>query len=148
MDNKKATFYIATSYEQKERANKLARALMDRYPFMWPSFPWWMYSAEEDKHDKHMGAVGELEIIGAAEADNFIWLYPARKGAWCELGAACYRRVVHKNNKIVMVIPESAASEYLPPFAYQHGVTRFIVPDHILDSPIELAELLWSMCVS
>lgn len=123
------TFYIATSYLEKSKALSLALSLMDYAPNLWPSYPWWMFAAEEDQHPKHLGAVGELEIKHAAESDIFIWLHPARKGAWCELGAACYRNIKSGGNQILFVLPKSLATEYLPPFCYQPGVTIVMVPD-------------------
>jgi hypothetical protein len=138
----KTTFYIATSYLQKDKANSLAKLIMNQNNALWPSFPWWMYSEDEDKHERHQGAVGDLEIIAAGESDVFIWIHPTRKGGYCELGAACYRRAKGADNTVVMIIPESAEDEYLPPMCYQHGVHRVLVPDKTFKSNTQLARFI------
>jgi len=139
MSPKKKTFYIATSYERKDIANELAKIVMTEKKELWPIFPWWSFD-EEDRYHKHQGAVGILEIQAAAEADFFVWVYPVRKGGWCELGAACYMhsRDPWRNN-VIMIIPESAEDDYLPPFAYQPDVCRVIIPDKTYKNTKKLA---------
>jgi len=141
--SQKHTFYIASSYPNKDNVNKLSVTLMnDRDIELWPTFPWWMYSQEEDKHPRHQGAVSKLEIQGAGNADLFIWLKNTRKGGWCELGAANYTSTYGGQNCIVMLIPESESKEYLPPMAYQADVVRKYVPDQMFKKPLELANVI------
>jgi hypothetical protein len=145
MSLEKITFYIASSYLNKSNVNKLSKALMNADRRFRPTFPWWMYSQEEDKHHGHQGAVGELEITGAGDADVFVWLKTARKGGWAELGAACYTSAYGHNNHIIMLIPESEAETYLPPFAYQMNVIRKLIPDKMFSKPKELASVILEM---
>ena len=145
MANGTTTFYIASSYLNKAEVNTLARELMDKMPDYWPTFPWWMFSQEEDKHHKHMGTIGQLEITGAGNANLFIFLKDARKGGWSELGAACYQSFHGAPIQIIMLLLEKDKDEYLPPFAYQPGVIRKYLPESYFDKPTKLVEVIASI---
>jgi hypothetical protein len=130
LSSRKIEFYLATSYKERARAVSIASKLIDKVEKFIPIFPWWLIDADDTVHNSYQEKLAELELNGAAKAEVFIFMHPARKGTWAELGAACYDSLLGSNKKIFMVVPEdmSPDKEYYPPFCRLPCVEWVVYP--------------------